>query len=325
MDLPNAQAFRATTTYWRNSKPDPHFITVWKTNNPGTSNSKSITLPLVNGATYNFIVDWGDGSSSTITSSNAAARTHTYSVAGTYVVRMLGRFDRFAFGGDGDGDGNADNGGDKEKILNVAAWGTNKWTSMLDAFAGCTNLDITATDAPDLSLATSMAGMFDSATNFNGNIGHWNTSTITNMSYMFSGAAAFNRSLNSWNTANVTTMWYLFSGATAFNGDITSWNTGNVQDMEGVFENASSFNQNISAWNTGKVTNMAFMFYSASSFNQNISGWNTAKVTTMESIFHFASSFNQNLSGWNVGLVTNRANYRTGATAWTLPKPPGFP
>jgi hypothetical protein len=65
-----------------------NFITTWKTNNAGTSGANQITIPLFNGATYNFTVDWGDNSESTITAWNDSDLTHTYSSPGTYTVTI---------------------------------------------------------------------------------------------------------------------------------------------------------------------------------------------------------------------------------------------
>ena len=59
------------------------FISEWKTDNAGTSNDDQITLPLVSSGTYDFTVDWGDGTQDTITSHDQAEVTHTYSAAGT--------------------------------------------------------------------------------------------------------------------------------------------------------------------------------------------------------------------------------------------------
>ena len=49
------------------------FISRWTTNvGSGGSNTDQVQLPLINGKTYNMVVDWGDGTSDTITSYNHA-------------------------------------------------------------------------------------------------------------------------------------------------------------------------------------------------------------------------------------------------------------
>ena len=40
--------------------------------------------------TYNFLADWGDGKTSTVTSQASAAKTHAYAAAGNYTVKIYG-------------------------------------------------------------------------------------------------------------------------------------------------------------------------------------------------------------------------------------------
>ena len=129
-------------------------------------------------------------------------------------------------------------------IVRVEQWGTTVWSSFLSAFWYCENLDVTATDIPNLSACTNMRSMFQGCTklvNGNGSISGWQTANVTNMSSMFYGATAFNQPLN-WNTQNVTNMSYMFQRATAFN-QLLNWNTQNVTNMGAMFSGASSFNQ----------------------------------------------------------------------------------
>jgi surface protein len=56
---------------------------------------------------------------------------------------------------------------------------------------------------------------------------------LLKMSWMFDGATHFNGDLGHWDVANVAYMSYMFRGATQFsNGDISQWDVRNVQDME---------------------------------------------------------------------------------------------
>jgi surface protein len=230
---------------------------------------------------------------------------------------------------------------DKNRLVDVKQWGVTAWSSMENAFHGCWNLNITATDVPNLTGVTNisnmfrlcvilnsptninswntaavknMSGVFDEAYAFNQNIGSWNTAAVTNMSSMFRYARAFNQNISSWNTATVTNMSNMFSAAIAFSQNISSWNTAAVTDMSYMFRYAYAFNQNIGSWNTAAVTNMSNMFFDANIFNQNIGSWNTAAVTNMSGMFEKASAFNQNIGSWNTTVVSNMSRMFTNAS-----------
>lgn len=263
------------------------FISTWKTDNPGTSSNTSITIPTA-GAGYNYDVDWNnDGVFDQFGITGSV--THDFGSTGTYTIRIQGTFPRIHFA----------DGGDKLKILSVDQWGNNVWGSMYEAFFGCANLNIVASNAPNLSSVTSTWKMFMGCSSLNANLDNWNVSSISNPSYMFYGCSAFNGDISSWNTISFTTLQYMFLGCTSFNQDIGGWNTSNVTDMGNVFNGASSFNQDIGGWNTSNVSNMVAMFQNASSFNQDISSWDVSNVFAFNNMFSGASTFNQDIGGWN--------------------------
>jgi len=197
------------------------------------------------------------------------------------------------------------NGPDKDKLIDVAQWGTAQWESMYRAFYGCSNLNISAADNPDLSNVTDMSAMFRYATSFNSDISNWDVSNVTDMSYMFSYASAFNQNIGSWDVSNVIYMREMFWGATSFNQDIGSWDVSNVTDMWKMFLQASAFNQDIGSWDVSNVTNMLGMFLQASAFNQDIGSWDVSNVTDMGGMFAGASAFNQDIGSWDVSNVTS--------------------
>ncbi|WP_434399244.1 BspA family leucine-rich repeat surface protein [Sphingobacterium spiritivorum] len=226
-------------------------------------------------------------------------------------------------------------------LIDVAQWGTAKWSTMVRAFSGVKNLNITAADIPDFSSLTDLSFMFEECSSLNGpaNIDSWNTANVTNMGYMFAGAKIFNQNIGSWNMEKAQDIRHMFRGAAKFNQDIGSWNTSKVlyafsmfenatefnqdignwdlpelYDISAMFKNATSFNQNIDRWNFSKVRNMIEMFAGAVSFNQPIGSWNTSSVVNMNGMFTGATAFNQDISSWNTEKVTRMDNMFNGAT-----------
>jgi surface protein len=273
-----------------------------KTDNTGVSTSTQFKLPLTTSTGLNAVVDWGDATTSTITSHTSPDITHTYASAGTYSISITGTLPGWQF----------NNGGDRRKILNISSWGVLDITTNA-IFRGCTNLTSNATDYPTIT-TTNLLQTFTSCTNFNGAIGNWNTSAVTNMASMFEGASAFNQPL-SFDTGAVTNMSYMFLGATAFNQSL-SFNTAAVTNMSTMFRSANAFNQPLT-WNTGAVTNMYSMFRQASSFNSALN-FDTAAVTDMGYMFSDATAFNQDIGSWNVANVTNFGNFMSTKTPATF-------
>jgi len=331
-------ALLQNTVFGRNKNS---FVSTWRTSNTstGSSTATQIKLPLVSSGTYNFTVDWGDGTSNTITAWNQAQVTHTYLVAGDYVIRINGTCRGWQF----------NNTGDRLKILSIQSWGKLRLGSGIsNFFHGCANLNLTSvSDVLDLTgttnfgsafgLCPSLTGiarinewntsniinmtfMFNGCILFNQDLGGLNTSNVTNFTSMFQGAVAFNNggssSINSWNTTNATNMTNMFNGATAFNQNIGSWDVSNVTTFASMFTSARAFNQNIGSWNTQNVTNMASMFQSATAFDQNIGSWNTSSVTNMFATFSGASSFNQSLNSWNTSNVTTMQSMFSGGSTF---------
>ncbi|MFK5855594.1 MAG: BspA family leucine-rich repeat surface protein [Bacteroidota bacterium] len=300
--------------------PQLPFVTTWKTDNPGTSESNQITIPTFLGETYDYTVDWGDGTSD---SGVTGSISHTYSTSGTYTVSITGNFPRIFFNG----------GGDAQKLLNVLEWGDIVWSSMEASFQGCSNLDVMATDVPDLtnvtsinrmflgcssligndffnlwntSSITSMIGVFANATLFNAVIFNWDVRFVTNMNNMFLGASQFNQAIGVWNVARVINMGGMFNGAISFNQDISSWNVSSIISMDGMFQNTTLFNQPIGSWDVSQVTNMRVMFNNALAFDQDLSLWNVGNVSIMTQMFD-SCPFNQDIGGWDVSKVTDMA------------------
>ena len=193
------------------------YITVWKTDNPGTSASNQITIP---GTGTNYIIDWeevGNPSNRGVAVGNNAT-TVTFPSSGNYRVAISpgnGTFNRISFSPSSD----------RLKLLNIEQWGDIAWSSFEGAYASCQNLTITATDIPNLTNVTNMLFAFYGCTSI---------TTIPN--------------INNWDVSNVNFMSYMFAEAFSFNSPIGNWDISNVDDMEYMLYEASSFNQNLGGW-----------------------------------------------------------------------------
>ncbi|MFN8354778.1 MAG: BspA family leucine-rich repeat surface protein [Spirosomataceae bacterium] len=207
---------------------------------------------------------------------------------------------------------------DRDRLIDVIQWGDVAWTTMNGAFVNCGNLNISATDLPNLTGVTDMGIMFGGCYSLNGptNIGSWNVAAVRNMGKMFYNAFSFNQPIGSWDVSAVTNMNGMFWNAKTFNQPIGSWNVSAVTDMSGMFYEADSFNQPIGTWNVSAVKTMKAMFYNSPAFNQDLSAWNVGAATNLSTVFAGATAFNQDLSAWNIGAATTMVGIFRTATAF---------
>jgi surface protein len=197
--------------------------------------SNNFSIPLPPTVTPDFVVQWGDGVTETITDSSVASLTHTYSSSGQYDVIITG-----SLGGEF-GRGNTTH---IEKVTSILNWGSPfTRNSRLQNFSNLSSIQ--ATDYP-----VSIAGdnTFAGCENLNADLSFWKTD-----SYIGSFLSFFN-------------------GCTSFNGDVSGWSvSGSTQEM---FKNCASFNQDLTMWDVSTVTILEQMFIGADSFDfNNINGW----------------------------------------------------
>jgi surface protein len=277
----------------------------------GSSLNTQFTMPLVSSGSYNATVNWGDGSSDTITSYNQSEVTHTYSSAGQYEVSIEGTLQGWQF----------NNAGDRAKMLDVKQWGILD-LSTSEAFYGCTYLDASATDAPIVS-TTSFYRMFRDCTNFNGAIGNWNTSNITSLQDCFMDARSFNKPLNSWNVSNVETTYQAFRDCVSFDQDLNSWNTSNVEDMARTFWGCNNFNGDVYSWEVTNVENMSYMFYDCDLFDQSLAAWQIVSVEDIQNFMTAAtglssSNYDSTLIAWADGTVNDGLSINFGGSQYSV-------
>lgn len=229
------------------------FVSTWQTNASGddtVSGTDQVRFPLDPDGTYNFTIDWGDGTESQVENADIVVLNatiayvqHTYPLDGIYNVSITGQIEGFGFGFD------FSNSTDADKLIDVGQWGSVILRNDRGAFFDADNLaGFTATDTPDLSSITDMGSMFAYTALFNADMSDWDTSGVTNMGAMFQDSEAFSGDISGWDTSQVTVMEEMFSNATSFNADISSWDTSEVVAMENMFYNAAAFNQDLSSW-----------------------------------------------------------------------------
>jgi surface protein len=321
------------------------FITRWDLSKSTGSGSTQISFGVATSGTVSY--SWQEVAPGTASGSGTFSGS-TVTITGLPVDKMIDlsitpiNFRRIIIA----------NGIDKARLIDVKQWGSVTWTSMAEAFQGCSNLNILATDIPNLtgvtsmysmlrqcnklngpsninawnvSNVTSMSNMFESAKTFNQYIGDWDVSKVTNMYEMFYDARAFNQNIGNWNVSNVIYINEMFTFASTFNQDISNWNVSNVQYMSGMFAYDYAFNQNIGGWNVAKVKDMYGMFLDARNFNQDIGNWNVSNVIDMHIMFWGASAFNQNISSWNISNVIdintmflNASAFNQNLAAWGI-------
>jgi len=290
----------------------------------------TFTIPTI-GSGYSYRVNWGLNNNNNLTnfvgqgnltSGNnytGNATSPTYANGGTYTIQI------------GDYNGNAfpriyfNNGGDKAKMRNITSWGEIPWTSFDKAFYGCSNLDVVASDTPNLTSCNNFNDMFHrcfpsltgttAGTNWN-----WTfNNNASNFSEMFRRAGNFNGDISNWDTSKVTNMSLMLAMDNQgtqhqFNQNIGSWDVGEVTNMSNMFNN-SIFNQDISNWDTSKVTNMGSMFSGNGSFNQDINtkdypagnrlAWDVSACTDFSGMFGGCTSFSSNVDKWKIYTGSN--------------------
>lgn len=78
-----------------------------------TEAGRTFTLPTVNVGTFNYLVNWGDGTSNTITTFDSANRIHIYATTGRKVIEIRGECPSMRVFSDAD----------KPKVTNILYWG----------------------------------------------------------------------------------------------------------------------------------------------------------------------------------------------------------
>ena len=256
------------------AKAEESFVSVWKMK----ADDLRLVLPLVDGYSYDFTVDWGDGTADEVNGYSDSV-AHTYASADTYTVTISGLLQAWSF--------SSSRQKDRDKLLAVPNLGNVGWVSLSYAFADCKNLTETAGGSTDG--VTNMSNMFRGATTVIPDTSGWDTSNVTDMSGMFAWATQANPDVSGWNTSKVTTMWEMFSFAYTANPDVSSWDTSSVTDMSFMFYHTRVAQPDVHNWDVSKVRNMKGMFGGTAIANPDMSNWNFFSIVAMHRMFEEAT------------------------------------
>lgn len=255
------------------------------------------------------VIDWGDGTTTTVGSDRQAQ--HAYTTAGTYEVKVSPPQETPASVNMG-----------HPGLIEVTDWGEGQWTHII--LSREDNPSELLTSVPDWlpPTVTSILSMFNRASSINDpNIANWDTSNVTNMRSAFYNTDGFNQPIGSWNTSKVTTTRMMFRGATLFNQSLNDWDMSNNTDITAMFQ-SSGYNSDLNDWDTSSVVNMGAVFQDNPVFDKPLGNWDVRNVEVITKMFQQSTSFNQDLSTWCVDKIsTPPADFDQDATAWTEPRP----
>ncbi len=272
------------------------FISTWQT----TVNDEMIILPLLAGYSYNFAINWGDGTSvAQVTSHIDNDIVHFYAVPGTYTVTMTGLAQAWSF----------DNKGSKLNIRTVVEFGDMGWTYLADAFSGSSNL--TSFSGGNTAAVTDMSRMFYHAEELTSlDLSTFNTSSVTDMNRMFDNACKLTSlNLSNFNTSSVTNMMRMFNFTYKLTSiNLSNFDTSSVTDMSVMFQDALELTSlDLSNFDTSSVTTMLKMFQGARKLTSlDLSNFDTSSVTNMYRMFYETVDLTSlNASHWNIMHVMN--------------------
>ena len=290
------------------------FITEWTVGAGDT-----IILPSFDatpaGYTMDYDVDWGDGSSdSNVTT---ADKTHTYGDAGTYQVVITNQF----------GSLNMQRASATEKgyLTNMVQWGTdNIWSSLYRMFYGCSSMQYTATDFPNLTNMVERPEVremfYQCHSVVNLDLSNWTNTGNFDYAYQafayMEGLKTLN--LTGWDMSNIT---YAYN-CCHYAGDLVDgcefimpnleWGTGG-SNVSQFFHSAKVKSIDVSGWNfTGAATLLNAMFRrtlkgsAGATFSIDASGWqNSSNITKMTDFVRDTEATSVNISGIDTQNVTD--------------------
>lgn len=222
-----------------------------------STGSKTVSIPMVLGGTYDYWIDWGDGTSSTqITVYNDTNATHTYVADGEYTIRLIGTLDQLEYTGN------------IAACLKEVTKCNLAFSVIKNMFKGCTNLtNVVESIFSQTTMPTTAESVFEGCSKF----GMIPVGLFDNMS----GILSFKNTFKGTSIINIPT------GLFDSNNSAT--------DFSGVFENCTRLvaipmnlfknNTNVTIFANAFMGDIALTELPNTLFNNNV------EVITYENVF----------------------------------------
>lgn len=259
------------------------FIMQVDTEQPGSPNN-SMIIQLWSPSTYNFEIDWGEGIIETNSFTDVSAITNIYSTPGVYDIKITGTFPRMYFYTEDD----------VEKITDIKQWGNIEWGAdgFYRTFCGGTNLNVTASDVPNITDGDTTRACFFSCSSLTGTEANWD--------WVFDGQFRY-----------VIEMFY---NCYNFNGDVSGMDVSRVLRFDSMFENCYAFDQPIGQWTVTNATHFNGFLAGATLSVGNYSGvWTNWATQNLKS----GVSFHGGNSKYSASAATDREFVATNFN-WTI-------
>lgn len=163
---------------------------------------------------------------------------------------------------------------DALRLVKIVQWGAAQWAEMYEAFADCANIQIEATDHPDLSRCDSLHSAFAGSGVVEGFEG-WDVSAVLDMTALFYGCTQFvGKSLAAWNVRSVESMAMMFMECECFDANLGRWDVSNVQDFTSIFSGCSAFRgRGVERWRVQEGAAVEEAFYGCFSLQADLPAW----------------------------------------------------
>lgn len=287
------------------------FILTVKTDNPGTSLSDQFTLSLNLGETYDFNYEF-DGVQGTH-NTDANLTLTAPSGSGTYQLIItsntgdpLTGFPAVEF----------NNNDDVLKVISIDNWGSFRWQTFVNSFRGCSNMDILASDSPDMTDVTNIGNSFrdcSSMTFFplldyrgvtNRNNAWRGCSSLTSWDYLFFFDGASNMN-HVWRNCTSLSSFPAFTMPPSVSSINNCWRNTNLTSFPS-FDASNIVNANVAWRDCGVFTSFPELTLSSLTNGTNMLLNSTLDTTTWSNILINTEATNSNVG---VPLHGGNSNY----------------